>query len=206
MVEGGSRHTLRSLLYYTSTFQPPKRGQPFYKVIIAGPKCVHYSEMKMFQMDEEEVYSVPSLGRHYSCHWAMEDMEEERREAGRALENMDTGNRPSARDWQKDSGLNTHISHSHVKLANQHTDPACNKVSSNLNMFVIMDPLYQYIDIALKYLCNKLQCLSYILFTLFWMSKRGTIHMYYVHTYVAQSEFHLCMITYVTGCCHVIVM
>ena len=144
------------------------------------------SIIQMFQMDEEEVYSVPSLGRHYSCHWAMEDMEEERREAGRALENMDTGNRPSARDWQKDSGLNTYSSHSqkdsglntysshsqkdsglntysshsqknsglntysshsHVKLATQHT--ACNKVSRNLNVLVIMDPLYQCIDIAL---------------------------------------------------------
>ena len=51
------------------------------------------------------MHSVPALGRHYSRHWAMEDMEEERREAGRAMENVDTGNRGSGRDWQRDSGM-----------------------------------------------------------------------------------------------------
>ena len=50
------------------------------------------------------MYQVPPLGQHYSRHWAMEDMEEERREGGRAMENIDIGNRGTTGDWQKESG------------------------------------------------------------------------------------------------------
>ena len=50
------------------------------------------------------MYEVPALGKHYSRHWALEDMEEERSEAGRVMENVDTENRSSAGDWQKESG------------------------------------------------------------------------------------------------------
>jgi transcriptional adapter 3 len=65
---------------------------------------IHLLQEDLKNMDGDEVHSVPALGRHYSRHWAMEDMEEERREAGRAMENVDTGNRGSDRDdWQKDS-------------------------------------------------------------------------------------------------------
>ena len=53
------------------------------------------------QTDEGDLYQIPPLGRHYSLQWAMEDMEDERREGGRALENMDTGNRGS---WKNESG------------------------------------------------------------------------------------------------------
>ena len=56
------------------------------------------------QTEGEEVYEVPALGRHYSSHWALEDVEEERSEAGRVMENVDTGNRSSTGDWQKESG------------------------------------------------------------------------------------------------------
>jgi transcriptional adapter 3 len=73
------------------------------------PYCADITEtdVRLLQEDlknteEEEVLAVPALGRHYSRHWAVEDMEEERREAGRALENTDTGNRASG-GWQKDS-------------------------------------------------------------------------------------------------------
>ena len=50
------------------------------------------------------MYEVPALGKHYSRHWALEDVEEERSEAGRVMENVDTENRSSAGDWQKESG------------------------------------------------------------------------------------------------------
>lgn len=76
------------------------------------PYCADITDadIKLLQEDlknteDEDIYEVPPLGRHYSHHWAMEDMEEERREAGRTMENIDTGNRGGGGDWQSESLL-----------------------------------------------------------------------------------------------------